>query len=102
MQKFEIEPFTLETSFFNQSENEQEYWKSILIQIVAVIKFLGSRGLTFCGADQTCGSIRNGNFLGILDLLSQFYLLLAAHIAKFGNKKGSILCCYLSSISFGY
>lgn len=60
---------TLDTSVLNQVANEREYWKSVLNRIVAVIKLLG--GLPFRGADQTCGSIRNGNFLGILlDLLT--------------------------------
>lgn len=92
---------TLDTSILNQSENEREYWKLILKRIVAVIKFLGSRGLAFRGADQTCGSIRNGNFLGILDLLSQFDPLLASHIAKYGNKGRGIICLssYVSELS---
>lgn len=86
---------TIDDSILNQSEIEREYWKSILKRIVVVIKFLGSRGLPFRGADQTCGSIRNGNFLGILDLLSKFDPLLASHIAKYGNKGRGIF--YLSS-----
>ena len=42
------------------------------------------------------GSPSNGNFLGTLELLSQFDPFLAAHLEKYGNKgKGSI--SYLSS-----
>lgn len=93
--------FTVDDSILNQSQIEREYWKSILKRIVAVIKFLGSRGLAFRGTDQTCGSIRNGNFLGILDLMSQFDPLLASHIAKYGNKGRGIICLssYVSEIS---
>lgn len=96
---------TIDANILNQSENEREYWKSILKRIVAVIKFLGSRGLAFRGTDQKCGSIRNGNLLGILDLLSEFDPLLAAHIAKYGNKgKGittieHILNSYVAELS---
>lgn len=82
---------TLDTSIMNQSEKEMEYWRSILKRIVAVIKFLGSRGLPFRGADQTMGSVRNGNFLGVLDLLSQFDPLLASHIERYGNKGRGII-----------
>lgn len=60
-------------------------------RIVAVIKFLGSRGLAFRGANQTCGSTQNGNFLGLLDLLSEFDPLIASHIAKYGNKGKGIM-----------
>ena len=42
------------------------------------------------------GSPSNGNFLGILELLSQFDTFLAAPLEKYGNKgEGSI--SYLSS-----
>lgn len=83
---------TLDTTFMIESKNEIEYWRSILKRIVAVIKFLGSRGLPFRGSDQTFGSIRNGNFLGILDLLSKFDPLIAEHIARYGNKgRGNII-----------
>ena len=44
------------------------------------------------------GSPSNGNFLGTLELFSQFDPILAAHLEKYGNKgKGSI--SYLSSIT---
>lgn len=82
---------TLDACILNQSESEKDYWKAILHRIVAVIRFLGSRGLAFRGDNQTCGSIRNGNFLGMLDLLSQFDPLLASHIAKYGNKGPGII-----------
>lgn len=63
-----------------------EYWRKILTQIVSVIKFLGSRGIAFRGADQKLGSIHKSNFLGTLELLSEFDPLIASHIAQYGNK----------------
>jgi hypothetical protein len=70
---------------------------------MATIKFLGARGLSFRGADQICGSVRNGNFLGILDLMSQFDPLMSAHIARYGNKGKGIFkyntCLGLNELS---
>lgn len=83
----ELKGATIDASFRNQTEDEMQYWRDILKRVVAVIKFLGSRGLAFRGADQICGSIHNGNFLGILDLLSQFDPLISSHIARHGNKR---------------
>lgn len=88
----ESKTLTLNVYAMNQSEQEREYWKLLLIRIVAVIKHLGSRGLSFRGRDQACGSHQNGNYLGLLDLLSQFDALLASHIARYGNKGKGILC----------
>lgn len=91
---------TLDASVVNQTDRDVAYWRSILQRIIAVIKFLGARGLAFRGANQQCGSDQNGNFLGILDLLSEFDPLVANHIARYGNKgAGSIdLDSYLSII----
>lgn len=86
---------TIGSCFINQSRVEMDYWRHILKRIVSVIKFLGARGLPFRGANQTCGSMQNGNFLGILDLLSEFDPLLATHITHYDNKGRCIV--FLSS-----
>lgn len=89
---------TIDSNILNQNRSEAEYWRKILTRIVAVIKFIGSRGLAFRGADQNFGSIYNGNFLGTLELLSQFDTLIASHIARYGNKgKGELFSSSPSS-----
>jgi hypothetical protein len=55
-----------------QFNNFRQYWKGVLKRIIAVIKFLASRGLPLRGDNQTIGSVRSGNYLGIMELLSQF------------------------------
>ena len=70
---------------------ERIYAKAVMERVVATIKFLAERSLAFRGNDQVIGSPSNGNFLGTLELLSQFDPFLAAHLDKYGNKgKGSI------------
>ena len=46
----------------------------------SVIKFLASRGLAFRGDNQTLASNQNGNYLGILELVSQFDPFLCEHL----------------------
>lgn len=66
------------------------------MRLVEVIKFLSERGLAFRGSDQIIGSPHNGNFLGILELISKFDPFLADHLSRYGNKnKGNP--SYLSS-----
>ena len=73
---------------------ERIYAKAVLERVVATIKFLAERNLAFRGNDQVIGSPSNGNFLGTLELLSQFDPFLAAHLEKYGNKgEWSILTC---------
>ena len=65
-----------------QCQAERIYAKAVLERVVAIIKFLAERSLAFRGNDQVIGSPSNGNFLGTLELLSQFDPFLAAHLGK--------------------
>lgn len=77
---------SIDTTFDNSVENEMSYWRKVLYRIVEVIKFLGARGLAFRGNDQKLGSKHNGNFLGVIELISKFDPFLAEHLSRFGNK----------------
>lgn len=59
---------------------QNKYWKQVLRQIVAVIKFLGERGLPFRRDDELLQYPHNGNFLGILELITQFDPFLKEHM----------------------
>lgn len=73
-----------------------DYWRQILNRIVSAVKFLGSRGLAFRGKNQTIGSKQNGNYLGILELISEYDPLLSSHLSRYGNK-GKGRASYLSA-----
>jgi hypothetical protein len=67
----------------------------VLKRIIPVIKFLASIGLPLRGDNQTIGSVRNGNYLGIMGLLSQFDPFLCENITNYGNA-GKGIPSYLS------
>lgn len=75
---------------------ESKYWFEVLRRVVAVTKFLCIRGLPFFGRNETIGSSSNGNFLGCLELISEFDPFLAKHLETSGNP-GSGYTSYLSS-----
>ena len=54
--------------------------------MIDVIVFLGSQGLALRGHDEIIGSFHNGNFLGLISLLTKYVLFLANHIHKYENK----------------
>ena len=55
---------------------------------------MSQRGLAFRGDDDLFGSPHNGNYMGVLELLSKFDPFLAEHISRFGNKgKGTSTIC---------
>lgn len=87
---------TVDVSMATEMETARQYWREVLKRVVAVIKFLGERGLPFRGDSELLGSSHNGNFLGILELISQFDPFLAGHIKKY-KQEGQGIVSYLSS-----
>ncbi|XP_040197362.1 zinc finger MYM-type protein 1-like [Rana temporaria] len=75
----------VDTLLLQQLRSEQEYWHKVLTRVVSVIRFLASRGLPFRGENQIIGSAKNGNYLGILELLSEFDPFLEEHLKLYGN-----------------
>jgi hypothetical protein len=59
----------------------------VLHRVVSVVKFLAVRGLAFEGNDSRLGSPSNGNFLGILEVISEFDPFLKQHMNERANKR---------------
>ena len=76
----------MNSELIRQFQQEQSYWRQVVERMIAVIKFLATRGLAFRGENEKIGSERNGNYLGILELLGKFDPFLAEHIEKYGNR----------------
>ncbi|XP_039378895.1 uncharacterized protein LOC120397255 [Mauremys reevesii] len=75
----------IDTQMENQFVEACAYWKNVLRCIVETIAFLAECGLPFCGSDDTVGSKRNGNYLGILEPITKFDSFLAQHINEHPN-----------------
>ena len=86
----------IDAELLDQFRDEASYWREVLRRIVAVIMFLSERGLAFRGDNEILGSVHNGNYLGILELLSKFDPFQDEHLKKYGNK-GRGTTSYLSS-----
>ena len=52
-----------------------------------MIKFLAARGLAFRGGSEKLGELDNGNYLGVIELISEFDPFLMSHLAKYSNKR---------------
>lgn len=55
-----------------QLDTEVKYWKDVLIRVVAVVKSLCLRGLSFRGAEYKFGFVHGGNFIMSLELIAEF------------------------------
>lgn len=86
----------IDVELTQQTERLERYWKAVLKRVVSVIKFIAERGLAFRGDNELVGSPRNGNFLGILELIAQYDDFLSQHIESHANR-GKGHTNYLSS-----
>ncbi|XP_018362132.1 PREDICTED: uncharacterized protein LOC108760585, partial [Trachymyrmex cornetzi] len=76
----------IDKTLIAEYNKEVAYWQNVLKRVVAVIKGLASRGLPFRGHDEKFGSLHNGNYLMVLELIAEFDPFLADHISRFGSK----------------
>ncbi|XP_065650771.1 zinc finger MYM-type protein 1-like [Hydra vulgaris] len=61
---------------------EVESWQNILKRIISVIKFLASHSLAFQGHTDKLFFKGNGNFLGLVEMISEFDPILQEHVRK--------------------
>ena len=87
---------TIDSDLSQQVSQVEDYWRSLLKRLVSVLTFLCERGLAIRGDDQIIGSVHNGNYLGLLELLSEYDDFLKHHIQKHANR-GTGHTSYLSS-----
>ena len=86
----------VDSAIAKQLENEQQYWIELLKRIVPVVTFLAARGHQFRCHTWLFGQKDNGNYLDLLELLSQFDPFLAEHIRRYRNN-GRCQVLYLFS-----
>ena len=76
----------IESQHIKLLQQEEKRWKGVIIRVIEAVRFLAERGLAFRGDSHVIGHPKNGNFLGIIALLSKFDPFLADHLARYGNK----------------
>ena len=72
----------IENNLSAQIEAEEAKWYKILDRLIDIILFLGERGLAIRGSTHLIGSPQNGNFLGLIELLSHWDPILEDHVKK--------------------
>lgn len=76
---------TVDSELKKQFNEECEYRTQVLQRVVTVVRYLAERGLAFRSDSHQFGDTNNGNYLGSMELISQFDPFLKAHIEKYGN-----------------
>ncbi|KAL4090706.1 hypothetical protein QTP88_025493 [Uroleucon formosanum] len=66
--------------------DKEIYWREVIKRVVAAVKTLVSRGLPLMGDAEKIGLKNNGNFLMLLEFLSEFDPFMNEHIKNYANK----------------
>ncbi|XP_026400238.1 zinc finger MYM-type protein 1-like [Papaver somniferum] len=76
---------TIDKEIHEQIKREKEYWKQVLIRIVAVIRTLAKNNLAFRGTNDKVGVANNGNFLSFIEMIAEFDLVMQEHLRRIKN-----------------
>ena len=82
LQRSLTEGSTIEALMLENIKSNMNKWKKILHRILNVTLSLGERGLAFRGKSQLVGDPKNGNFLGVLELIGRYDPVIGNYQAK--------------------
>ena len=69
-------------------EKEKDHWRKILVRIIGIVKYLAKHNLAFRGTNEKLYEKRNGNFLGLFEMLAEFDEVVKEHIHRILNENG--------------
>ena len=85
----------VDSQMLDQTEEELNYWTTLLQHLIIIIIHLATRGLAFRGDEDCIGSPHNGLYLGTIELVANFSPFMKEHIKKYA-KVGKGKVSYLS------
>jgi hypothetical protein len=78
---------TIDKTAQRQLEKEKDHWRKVLFRIVCIVKLLAKHNLAFRGSNSKLFDDSNGNFLGLVEMLAEFDLVIQEHVRRITNEE---------------
>ncbi|KAK9061091.1 hypothetical protein SSX86_018271 [Deinandra increscens subsp. villosa] len=73
---------TIDKVAYAQYMKEKDYWKQVMLRIIALIKYLAKHNLAFRGKKEKLNEKGNGNFMGLIEMLGEFDPIMKEHVRR--------------------
>ena len=78
---------TIDKALQDQIKKDREHWRQVFVIIVSVVSFLCKNNLAFRGSTEKIYEENNGNFLGIIEMIAEFDLIIKEHLRRIQEKE---------------